>query len=78
MASNSMTGDGRATIEKRLDLPPTPRVEEEWKTVFEMERCVTWIKDKAFKKVKNINNEVILIFLCNYLILGTGLPPIPG
>lgn len=53
--STSITGDGRAAIEKKIQTVSGILEEKDeirWQTVFEIERCVEWIRDNSFKKVK--------------------------
>jgi hypothetical protein len=48
----SITGDGRAAIEKTLNVLKKEHVDENsWTSVFEIQRCIQWIKQYAFKKV---------------------------
>jgi hypothetical protein len=56
MTSTSITGDGRAAIERTINLDQHQKLQEQnnstdWEIVFEIERCIQWIRDNSFKKV---------------------------
>ncbi len=56
-AGNSMTGDGRAAIEKTISVVQSDIFrnigEDKLDQVFELERCIHWIKENNFQRVSN-------------------------
>lgn len=54
-AGNSMTGDGRAAIEKTISVNQSEIFrnisDDQLEEVFELARCINWIKENNFKKV---------------------------
>lgn len=64
-AGNSMTGDGRAAIEKTISVVQSDIFksisEDKLDHVFELDRCIKWIKENNFQRVSLISKFTLCL-----------------